>query len=154
MTYTCDNWVVIKMKGEDPHYRLLVGTSGGYTTGDSWRLNSGIVRVTEDEYYFYFYGLSGSCYQCHKNAYCLRKNNAYIWSEIEEIHGDKVELMPEDTDWMNTDWEIKMSYTSFVKLWEQKHGPVPENYAIKHVDGNDENCLFENLTINGLGLFE
>jgi len=27
--YTCDNWVVIKMKGDDPHYRVLVGTSGG-----------------------------------------------------------------------------------------------------------------------------
>ena len=25
----------------------------------------------------------------------------------DKIHGDKVEMMPEDTDWMNMDWIIK-----------------------------------------------
>ena len=106
MAYTPDNWVVIKIKGDDPHYRVLAGWSGGDTTGDSWRMNSGITRVEEDEYYFYFYGSSGSCYQCHKNAYCLRKNNAHIWSQLQELHGDKVEMMPKDTNWMNMDWII------------------------------------------------
>jgi hypothetical protein len=24
----CDNWVVIKMKGDEPHYRVLAGWSG------------------------------------------------------------------------------------------------------------------------------
>lgn len=106
MTYTPDNWVVIKLSGDDPHYRILAGWSGGYTTGDSWRMNSGITRVEEDEHYFYFYGTSGSCYDCRKTAYCLRKNNVYVWSQLQELHGDKVELMPEDTDWMNMDWII------------------------------------------------
>ena len=106
--YTCDNWVVIKLDdGVDPHYRLLVGISGGYMSGSSWRLNSGITKVEEDEHYFYFYGSSGSCYQCRKTSYCLRMNNAYIWSQLQELHGDKVELMPEDTDWMSMDWIIK-----------------------------------------------
>ena len=105
--YTCDNWVVIFLNGGDPHYRLLVGTSGGYTTGDSCRVNSGITRVEEDEHYFYFYGSSGSCYKCYKEAYCLRMNNAHIWNALQERHGDKVQMMPEDTDWMNQDWIIK-----------------------------------------------
>ena len=105
--YTPDNWVIIKLKGDDPHYRVLAGWSGGYTTGYSWRLNSGITKVEEDDHYFYFYGSSGSCYHCRKTAYCLRKNNAYIWSQIKELDGDKVELMPKDTDWMNMDWIIK-----------------------------------------------
>lgn len=104
--YTCDNWVVIKFKGKDPHYRVLVGTSGGYLDGDSWRMNSGIVRVEEDKDYFYFYGYSGSSYVCRKTAYCLRRNNAHIWSQLQELHGDKVEMMPEETDWMNMDWII------------------------------------------------
>ena len=106
--YTCDNWVVIKLdNGVDPHYRLLVGTSGGYTTGDSWRLNSGITKVEEDDSAYYFSGSSGSTYRCGKNSYTLRMNNAHIWSQIQELHGDKARLMPEDTDWMNTDWIIK-----------------------------------------------
>ena len=105
--YTCDNWVVIFLNGGDPHYRLLVGTSGGYTTWDSWRMNSGITRVEEDEHYFYFYGSSGSCYKCYKEAYCLRMNSAGVWAQLQERHGDKVQMMPEDTDWMNQDWVIK-----------------------------------------------
>jgi hypothetical protein len=102
-----DNWVVIFLNGDDPHYRILAGWSGGYTSGDSWRMNSGIVRVEEDEHYFYFYGSSGSCYQCHKECYTLRMNNAHVWSTLEKNHGDKVEMMPEDTDWLNMDWILK-----------------------------------------------
>ena len=104
--YTCDNWVVIKMKGDDPHYRLLVGTSGGYLDGDSWRMNSGITKVEEDEEFYYFSGSSGSRYRCYKESYTLRMNNAHIWTQLQGIHGDKVEMMPEDTDWMNMDWII------------------------------------------------
>ena len=105
--YTPDNWVVIKYKGDDPHYRVLVGWSGGYLDGDSWRMNSGIVRVEETEHTFLFYGASGSCYEGRKTGYCLRKNNAYIWTQLQELHGDKVEIMPETTDWLGVDWIIK-----------------------------------------------
>jgi len=107
MMYQPDNWVVIKIKGDDPHYRILVGWSGGYTTGSSWRMNSGIVRVVEDEHSFYFYGATGSCYSCGKESYCLRMNNSYIWDQLQERYGDKVEMMPEDTDWLSMDWILK-----------------------------------------------
>ena len=104
--YTCDNWVVIKMKGDDPHYRLLVGTSGGYLDGDSWRMNSGITKVEEDKEFYYFSGSSGSRYRCYKESYTLRMNNAHIWTQLQGMHNDKVEMIPEDTDWMNMDWII------------------------------------------------
>jgi len=105
--YTCDNWVVLKVEGKYPHYRLLVGTSGGYTTGDSWRMNSGIVEVNETGDYYYFKGSSGSEYRCHKKSYMLRMNNAHIWAQLQELHGDKVKLMPEDTAWASVDWITK-----------------------------------------------
>jgi len=105
--YTCDNWVVIKMKGDDPHYRLLTGTSGSYLYGDSWRMNSGIIKVEEEETFYYFYGSSGSGYCCYKESYTLRMNNAHIWDQLQKLHGDKVEMMPEDTDWMSMDWLIQ-----------------------------------------------
>lgn len=105
--YSPDNWVIIKIKGDNPHYRVLAGWSGGYTTGDSWRMNSGIRKVEEDDSYYYFSGSSGSTYRCSKGSYTLRMNNAYIWDRLQELHGDKVELMPEDTDWMNMDCIIK-----------------------------------------------
>jgi hypothetical protein len=104
--YTPDNWVVIKLSGRDPHYRVLAGWSGGYTHGTSWRMNSGITRVEEDENHFYFYGASGSCYACNKESYYLKSNIAYVWNELHNKHGDQVEIMPEDTDWINLDWII------------------------------------------------
>ena len=105
--YTPDNWVILKIKGDDPHYRVLAGWSGGYTTGDSWRMNSGITKVEETENSYLFYGSSGSCYKCRKSSYTLRMNNAHVWAQLQEIHGDKIELMPEFTNWIEIDWRIK-----------------------------------------------
>ena len=106
--YRPDNWVVIKLDdGNDPHYRVLAGWSGGYLDGDSWRMNSGITEVNETDDYYYFKGSSGSEYRCGKGSYMLRMNTAGAWARIQELHGDNVTLMPEDTDWMNMDWIIK-----------------------------------------------
>ena len=105
--YTPDNWIIIKVNGDDPHYRILAGWSGGYTTGDSWRMNSGITRVEQDKEYFHFYGSSGSVYHCHKEAYELRMNNLHVWRSLQEKYAEKVELIREQKDWMNMDWTLK-----------------------------------------------
>ena len=104
--YTPDNWVVIKFKGDNPHYRVLAGWSGGYLDGDRWRMNSGITGVTEDLHNHFFEGVTGSVYECYKDAYCFRKSTAGVWEQLQEIHGDKVELMDKDTDWLKMDWNL------------------------------------------------
>lgn len=103
-THIPDNWVVIKVKSEKVHYRILAGWSGGYLNGDSWRLNSGITRMDVVGNDYHFYGSSGSCYICGKRNYGLRMNNIYVWAQIQDLNGDGVELMPEDTDWETFDW--------------------------------------------------
>lgn len=105
--YQPDNWIIIRFYGDDPHYRVLVGWSGGYTQGDSWRMNSGITKCEDDGDYYNFYGSSGSLYRCHKEAYGLRMNTSYVWTQLKQIHGDKVEFMDEETDWLERDWIIK-----------------------------------------------
>lgn len=106
--YRPDNWVVIKLDNDnDPHYRVLAGWSGGYLDGDSWRMNSGITEAHETDDYYYFSGSSGSTYRCGKGSYMLRMNTAITWARLQDLHGDNVELMSEDTDWMNMDWIIK-----------------------------------------------
>jgi hypothetical protein len=102
--YEPDNWVVIKVKGKDPHYRVLAGFSGGYLYGDSWRMNSGITKIEEDNKAYYFSGSSGSTYRCGKQSYGLRMNNAYAWEDLSNRYGDMVEMLPEDTDWMEIEW--------------------------------------------------
>ena len=67
--YIPHNWVLLKITGDTPHYRIFASWRGSYTSGDSWRMNSGITSVEEDEFYYYFFGHSGSIYKCHKKCY-------------------------------------------------------------------------------------
>ena len=108
MTCSPDNWVVIKLNSEQygTIYKILAGWSGGYIQGSSWKLNSGITKVEEDDRSYYFSGSSGSTYRCGKDSYGLKMNNAYVWNQIKEKHGDLVELMDENTDWSSIDWVI------------------------------------------------
>ena len=104
--YTPDNWVVLKITNEgETLYKVLAGWSGGYLDGDSWRMNSGITRVEDHETYYSFYGYSGSVYKVWKGHYGLRMNNAGVYNQLKERFGDAVELMPEDTEWMDLNYE-------------------------------------------------
>jgi hypothetical protein len=108
-SYTPDNWCVIRFNSikHGIYYKLLAGWSGGYLSGDSWRMNSGITNVEEDQDAFRFRGTTGSWYKCYKGSYGLRMNNVGVWDQLQQKHGDKVELMPEETDWLSIDWCIE-----------------------------------------------
>ena len=105
MDYRPDSWVVLKVKegkGTFPFYKVLAGWSGGYLSGDSWRINSGVTEVKDAGDYYEFYGESGSLYRCHKETYGLRMSTAGIYKDLcllQEPTG-QIQLMPEDTDWM------------------------------------------------------
>lgn len=105
-TYVPDNWVIIKIDGDDPHYRVLGGRSGGYLDGDSWRMNSGIVSVKETADVYEFYGASGSCYICYKSSNVVRMNMAHVIAQLAESHGDKVSVLEPETKYMDIDWII------------------------------------------------
>ena len=107
--YFPDSWVVLKIKQgklDSGFYRVLGGWSGGYTTGDSWRMNSGISKVTEDGDNYKFWGHSGSCYVCHKDSYRLTMANIGVYNQLIEQQGfeGQVTLMDENTDWLNVQW--------------------------------------------------
>jgi hypothetical protein len=100
--YYPDRWVIVKLTNKKgiSHNRVFAGWYGGYTGGDSWKLNSGIVaeEVTED--YYDFVGDSGSVYRCYKNAYGMSGYMASVlanWQSEEnptvtiEIYGGKYE---------------------------------------------------------------
>ena len=105
MEYTPDSWVVLKIyNDEKPFYKVLAGWNGGYLDGDSWRINSGISQVKHDNNYYEFYGKSGSLYRVHESAYRLTMATSGIYNQLKDRFGDRVELMPEDTNWMEIEW--------------------------------------------------
>jgi hypothetical protein len=102
-----DRWVIVKLtpKDGDSIYRVLASFYGGYLGGDSWKMNSGIVGIEEDEEYFYFKGFSGSSYKCHKaeHLYGMSGLASGVLSRMESRSSDvgSIELMPQETDWIN-----------------------------------------------------
>ena len=66
--YCPDRWVVLEFKSGDLITRKVFGGwYGGYTGGDSWKLNSGITEVRVKDGVYEFDGYSGSTYVCHEN---------------------------------------------------------------------------------------
>ena len=62
--YYPDGWVMVKV---NPNLiKLFASFSGGFTQGDQWRMNSGIVKIVEKEHHYDVYGSSGSVYNCPK----------------------------------------------------------------------------------------
>jgi hypothetical protein len=67
--YQPDKWMLIKITGTDPHYRVFGSWYGGYVGADEWRMNSGITQLIEEDDHYLFIGSSGSTYACHKDMY-------------------------------------------------------------------------------------
>lgn len=101
-----DHWQIIFIDSDDPHYRVFATISGGYISGDSWRMNSGIVKVEENGDYFDFHGSSGSVYHCHKECYGSNFYGIGVLQSFITQHEGVVTIMPEETDWMKVDWII------------------------------------------------
>jgi hypothetical protein len=103
-----DNWVLVKITGTHPHYRVFCTWRGGYLSGDAWRMNSGVVGVTEDQEHYYFQGHSGSLYTCHKHTYGWLGSygNSVLCDYVDKSNG-MMEVVEEMPDVMNIDWGKK-----------------------------------------------
>jgi ribosomal protein L21E len=89
--YNPDNWIILKMSmNNDITYKILAGWSGSYLNGDSWKLNSGITKIEQDNEYFYFHGYSGSVYRCHKKSEIVRMNIAGVLNNYLEQYPDNI----------------------------------------------------------------
>ena len=107
MDYTPDTWVVVKI-GKENLYKVFACWYGGYLDGDSWKLNSGITKATFDGKKYSFDGSSGSVYECHKDYYGTNGYGADVLSNMiarAGMNGVTIELMPENTNWMEINYE-------------------------------------------------
>jgi hypothetical protein len=107
--YTPDKWVVVKIEGaEFPlTYKVFACWYGGYLNGDSWKMNSGITKVTKEEDCYLFEGYSGSVYKCHKDTYGSNNYGASILLNIilksAEV-GVYIDVLPENTNWLDLNY--------------------------------------------------
>lgn len=74
---TPDYWQLLKLTHDgETIYKVFATWVGGYTTGDAWKINSGIVKVIEGDGFYDLIGHSGSIYRVsnHENVY---RTNSY-----------------------------------------------------------------------------
>jgi hypothetical protein len=109
--YIPDRWVVVKISGyEDrskPVYKVFACWYGGYGGSDSWKLNSGITKATLEGFVYSFEGSSGSVYECHKDSYGYNMYGGSVLNNMIEKskeHGITIEILPEDTNFMEIDY--------------------------------------------------
>lgn len=91
--YNPDKWLLLEITPEDSGtYLKVFGTwGGGYLSGDSFRINSGIESITQDDEYYYFRGYSGSVYKCYKNSYgVVGAYNYGVLADFEKQTGVRV----------------------------------------------------------------
>jgi hypothetical protein len=107
--YRPHKWQVVKLThGNVSHYRVFACWYGGYAHGDSWKLNSGITKVTEDEEFYYFEGSSGSVYVCHKECYGANMYGRGVLNTMmitQLNNGVNMELLPEETNFMELKYD-------------------------------------------------
>ena len=105
---TPDEWVLIHLTGDQEHYRVFCSWRSEFLTGESWRVNSGITNVTEDDVFYYFTSVSGSIYRCAKNSYGINcQYNKGVLDDMREKSKGWIHLVSkDDIDIMNTDWRL------------------------------------------------
>lgn len=90
--YTPDCWVVLEMNSEyGKIQKVFSGNYGGYLGSDTWKLNSGIVKVNKFDDRYEFVGETGSVYVCYKTCYGMSLYMAGVlarWRSAEE-YGSK-----------------------------------------------------------------
>lgn len=101
-------WVIVKIEGVEPHYRVFASWRGGYVSGDSWQLNSGVKDCIYDPAIqcYKFYGYSGSVYICSRRTY--GDITAFNQSALDLIinKSDNKMVVLEDCDWATVNWNI------------------------------------------------
>jgi hypothetical protein len=108
--YRPDKWVVVKITGNEypTYYKVFACWYGGWAGSDSWKLNSGITKVTYKEKLFYFEGSSGSVYECHADNYGYNMYGGGVLHDMIEKsakHGVAIEIMPEETIFTEIEYE-------------------------------------------------
>ena len=101
--YYPDKFVIVKVTSPQYGvlYRVLASWYGGYTGSDSWKLSSGITKITKTETGYEFLNHSGSIYFGSKEIYGMSSYSMSIYAgfvdQLKELpEGNSIEVINEE----------------------------------------------------------
>lgn len=92
---TPGNWKICKISGSEvgePYYRLLCSWYGSYTTGDSWKMSSGVTKIYDKVTYYEIHNVSKSIYACFKNCEGFSVYGSSIYSSYTKQNSDALKI--------------------------------------------------------------
>jgi hypothetical protein len=102
-TYHPDRWVLVEIDStvHGKITKILASWYGGYLGGDSWKLSSGVNKITKTAEGYEFDNDSGSVYFCHKDAYGMSAYTSSIYGnlakQIEDLNdGSTIRILDEN----------------------------------------------------------
>jgi hypothetical protein len=104
--YNPDRWVILKFWNDTAvtpvtTYKVFAGWYGGFTNGDSWKLNSGITKIERDMKLIRFTGWTSSVYEVHEGGYGMGGYMSSVYQSFckqmeEDTEGNKMTLLTEE----------------------------------------------------------
>lgn len=89
--YAPDRWQIVRIKGsEGEAYKVLGSWYGGYAGSDSWRLSSGITKITESDMCYTVLNESGSMYTLYKGSQGM---SGYTHSIYQSLKSQETETL-------------------------------------------------------------
>lgn len=102
-TYHPDKWVLVEFDSpaNGKITKVLASWYGGYLGSDSWKLSSGVNKITKTDAGYEFLNDSGSVYFCHKDAYGMSGYTGSVYNnfstQIKDLNdGSTVRILDED----------------------------------------------------------
>lgn len=100
-TFTPEEWVVVKVTNNDPHYRLLCGWKDGkFKVSD---------KITEyscsiDKNMNMFIVSDGDEFHCEQKFYGCGDSIYHVWRAMQEQHPGECELLTDAAKWYEIEW--------------------------------------------------
>lgn len=102
-TYHPDRWVLVEI--DSPAHgkitKVMASWYGGYLGSDSWKMSSGVNKITQTPEGYEFINDSGSVYFCHKDAYGMSGYTGSVYAGFSEAitkmaDGSSIRILDED----------------------------------------------------------
>lgn len=101
--YHPDRWVLVEI--DSPEHgkitKVMASWYGGYLGSDSWKLSSGVTKITKTDVGYEFLNDSGSVYYCHKDIYGMSGYTNSVYAGFSEAitkmaDGSSIRILDED----------------------------------------------------------
>ena len=102
-TYHPDKWVLVEIdsSAHGKITKVMASWYGGWNGSNSWKLSSGVNKITKTDVGYEFLNDSGSVYFCHKDAYGMSGYTSSVYANIAEQiktlnDGSTIRILDED----------------------------------------------------------